>query len=343
MREPSHSPGQSHKLSRHHNRHHNPGHGHGDGGPAKPVSRWARLVLAAAVTPFVVATVVAALLLWPSGAPRRLPASDRDSVAGPTQLVDATILAASRGPCPGLDGSAGAGQCDQFTARLTGGRSAGSQVSFTSTVDPTAPRMKAGDRVRLAPTADVSGRPSYYIVDYQRGTPLVRIAVLAALVVVAVARWRGLAAVAGLALTYLVIVKFTLPALLDGRSPVAVALTTGAALLFPLLYVAHGPSARTTVALLGTLASLALAGLFGAAAIHAARITGLGSDENATLAAFAGTLDPPPTPTPRSDACPAGSSSGCASPRPWSASPPCCCATSRWSPSTSPTSARWST
>ncbi|WP_242666472.1 YibE/F family protein [Parafrankia sp. CH37] len=43
--------------------------------------------------------------------------------------------------------------------------------------------------------------------------------------VVAVARWRGLAALVGLVLSYLVIVRFTLPSLLDGHSPVAVALT----------------------------------------------------------------------------------------------------------------------
>jgi uncharacterized membrane protein len=264
------------------------GHGHSHGAPSVDIGRRARIMLAVALAPFVLATVIGIVALWPA-APRQLPAADRDSIAGPAHLVNATIEAASRGACTGPDGSGGS--CDRFDARLTSGAAAGTQTRFESVVDPAAPRYRAGDRVRLAATADLSGRPSFYIVDYQRGAPLLWIALAAALVVVIVARWRGLAALGGLVLTYVVIVSFTLPALLDARAPMAVALVTGAALLFPLLYLAHGPSARTTVALLGTLASLGLAGLFGAAAIHAARITGLGSDENATLATLGGRLD----------------------------------------------------
>ena len=70
------------------------------------------------------------------------------------------------------------------------------------------------------------------------------------------------------------LVYFLLPALLDGRSPVAVALVAGAAILLVVLYVAHGFSMRTTTALLGTLMALAFTAGFAAVATSAARLTG---------------------------------------------------------------------
>lgn len=76
-----------------------------------------------------------------------------------------------------------------------------------------------------------------------------------------VVRWRGLAALAGLGVTYLVLMAFLLSALLDGRSPVLAGLTAATAILFVVLYLAHGVSPRTSAALLGTLLSLALTGV----------------------------------------------------------------------------------
>ena len=51
---------------------------------------------------------------------------------------------------------------------------------------------------------------------------------------------------------------FVLPAILDGSSPVVVAVVGASAIVFVALYMAHGAGPMTTVALLGTLASLLL-------------------------------------------------------------------------------------
>ncbi|AEH09324.1 YibE/F family protein [Candidatus Protofrankia datiscae] len=250
--------------------------------------------MAAAIAVILVLTVAGAVLLWPNTTPRHAPSQLRDLTGGAPDLVDATIGRAGQGPCPDPTGAGPSpAACDQLDIVLTGRPAPGNQIHLDVPVDPTRPAYEPGDRIRLAPTVDTSGQPTYYIVDFQRAAPLGWIAALTAVMVVAVARWRGLAALAGLVLTYLVIVRFTLPSLLDGHSPVAVALTTGAALMVGLLYLAHGVSARTTVALLGTLASLALTAALGAAAIDLAHITGLGSDEDVTLKAFAGELSLP--------------------------------------------------
>jgi uncharacterized membrane protein len=98
--------------------------------------------------------------------------------------------------------------------------------------------------------------------------------------VLVVARWRGLAALVGLVVSFVGIGVFTLPALIEGSPPVAVALVTASALMFVLLYLAHGVTARTTTALLGTFGGLAATALLAGWASGAAHLTGL-VDENA--------------------------------------------------------------
>lgn len=100
-----------------------------------------------------------------------------------------------------------------------------------------------------------------------------------------VARWRGLAALAGVGVAYLMLVEFMLPALLAGRSPVAVAVCGSAAILFVILYLAHGVSARTSTALLGTLRALVVTAALASAATAAAHLTGQSNEVNSEPAA----------------------------------------------------------
>jgi uncharacterized membrane protein len=63
------------------------------------------------------------------------------------------------------------------------------------------------------------------------------------------------------------------------------------AIMFVVLYLAHGFSARTTTALVGTLFGLAISALLGAVAVAAARLTGFSSEAATTLLQFDPTLD----------------------------------------------------
>jgi uncharacterized membrane protein len=70
-----------------------------------------------------------------------------------------------------------------------------------------------------------------------------------------------------------------------------VALTGGIVIAVSTIYLAHGVSDRTTVALVGTIASLLLTAALGAAFGAAAHLSGLASDEAVNLLAFAPELD----------------------------------------------------
>jgi uncharacterized membrane protein len=76
------------------------------------------------------------------------------------------------------------------------------------------------------------------------------------------------------------LVIFLLPALVAGKPAVPAAIIAGAAILYAVLYLAHGVSLRTSSALLGTLASLAIAGLASWVVIEVTHITGLSEEQN---------------------------------------------------------------
>jgi uncharacterized membrane protein len=70
-----------------------------------------------------------------------------------------------------------------------------------------------------------------------------------------------------------------------------VSLVGASAIMFVVLYLAHGFSARTTTALVGTLFGLTLVAVMGAVAVDVARLTGLTSEETIQLQGFDPTLN----------------------------------------------------
>lgn len=104
-----------------------------------------------------------------------------------------------------------------------------------------------------------------------------------AVLVTAAAGWRGLRSLAGLGLSFVVIGVFVLPSLLAGNSPLLVGLVGSSAIVFALLYVVHGFSARTTIALVGTLCGLLVIATLGAVMSRAAFLDGLTTDDRYPL------------------------------------------------------------
>jgi uncharacterized membrane protein len=119
----------------------------------------------------------------------------------------------------------------------------------------------------------------YQFVDRQRRSTLLWLAVLFAVAVIALGRWRGVAALVGLGATIAVLIRFVLPALVDGSSPILVAIVGASAIAFLALYLAHGFGSMTSVALLGTLGALAITVGLAWFFTEAARFSGFTSEE----------------------------------------------------------------
>lgn len=247
---------------------------HSHGGPASPVSRRVRVVLGCCLAPLLVATIVGVVLLWPAHRHFATPPQFQTAAGHPVAYVDG--VAASVAPAPCGPGSAGAASACLDTTFALGAGGSAHVLLATGAGEPV---VHPGDRVTLAKTADETGHTQYYFDDFRRGRPLALLAVVFAVLAVAIGRARGAAALVGLGVAFAALVEFVIPALLSGSNPLAVALVAGSGVMTVVLYIGHGFSARTTVAVLGTLTGLGLVGLIGSVAVRGAALTGLSSDE----------------------------------------------------------------
>ncbi|WP_218616200.1 YibE/F family protein [Pseudonocardia abyssalis] len=256
------------------------GHGHGHGhGPAPHADRRVRIAIAALLVPAAVATLVGLVLLFPF-----VRAEALDGAAA-LPRVTGTVAATAQSDCSPGEGDRG---CAALTVRLTGGDAAGTSiVTLVSVVRGVSP-FTTGDEVTLSVDGDIADPESYQIVDFQREVPLLVLALLFAAAVIALGRFRGLAALGSLVVTGVVLVGFVLPAILAGRDPLLVAVVGCTAIMFCALYLTHGFSSRTSTAVLGTFGSLVLIGVLGVAFAAASRLTGADED-TASLANTLGT------------------------------------------------------
>ncbi|WP_418961420.1 YibE/F family protein [Streptomyces tritici] len=274
------------------------GHGHGHShshGPAAPVSRHLRKVIAAVLIPFAAAVVVGLAVLWPGG----VPGHERTGVGFDRQTEQGRVVAAQKVDCKDVNAAqvpptgdtttpqgrealkAQQGQCTKATVEVTTGPEKGR--TFTEIVQPDAPRqLHEGQGVVVAYAPDAPRDLQYSVADVNRKVPLAVLAGIFALAVVAVGRMRGVMALIALAVSFLVLTFFILPAILQGSNPLVVAVVGSSAIMLIALYMCHGLSARTSVAVLGTLISLLLIGLLGSLFIGWAALSG-NTDDNTGL------------------------------------------------------------
>lgn len=256
---------------------HSHGHGHSHSDFKTPPIVQRRLV--AAVLPFALLTLIGLIVLWPSGENRpEVPAAAR------AEQFKASVVEVDRDACEApVQGEGVRFRCAVVTAEVAEGADRGQSLTFNHATGPNTRIMDVGDRILVARSAQPGGESSYYLVDYDRRLPMALLGVLFAVFVVALSRWHGLFSIVGVAISLGVLVIFVMPAILDGSNPLAVAIVGAAVIMFVNLYLAHGFNARTTSAILGTMASLALTGLLAVLFVEIGKFTGFGSEEASFL------------------------------------------------------------
>ena len=248
-----------------------------------------------------VAVIIGAVWLWPSRQHVDIPMPFQNASGGAVSTQGGHVLSSGLSDCgsPSANqvlttapqpGAPGAGRCVSTLVAIDSGPNAGANTLLESSPGPGQPTFAVGDKIRVTRQVDDQGATSYAFYDFERGWQLVALAIAFAVVIVAVARWRGLLALVGIVVAFLVLVVFLLPALRDGAPAIPVALVASAAILYAVIYLAHGVSLRTSAALLGTLTSLLLAAGLSWAAIELAHLTGLSDEQSATVSAYLGSV-----------------------------------------------------
>lgn len=269
--------------------------------PAKRVKR-IRLWLVTLVAPLAVMTLLGIYALWPSS--ENSPVASIPAFADGTTLTRAHVTSLQPQDCPAAVGmrvddppqpkvagyeqpyDTNRLQQAALCAVIEGGESNGLEVVLQIPPEKFA-GISVGDSVTVLRT-DTGGTAGvvFSFWDLERTTPLLVLLALYLILVIAVARVRGLAAIAGLVASILVLVYFVMPALMEGQPPLLVTLCGVSAMLFASVYFAHGISIRTTTALLGTFAGMGLTVVLALWQVQTTHLSGASTDEARMIFGF---------------------------------------------------------
>ncbi|WP_181312389.1 YibE/F family protein [Nocardioides campestrisoli] len=233
-------------------------------------SRRVQVAAALVIVPIALLTLVSLVWLWPSSEP-----IETEQVPGVTQF-EGRVTAIEREACA-QELPDDVNGCGSAEVELSEADDSDRRVEAPLPNGPGAPEVDEGDDVVMIVSETPDGEV-YSIVDHQRASELWILLGAFALALVAFGRWRGLTALVGLAVTFGLLVFFVVPAILAGEPPLAVAIVGSSAIMLTVLYLTHGFSLSTTVALLGTLASLTLTAALSALAVAGLHLSGITDD-----------------------------------------------------------------
>ncbi|PKM91216.1 hypothetical protein CVU82_04175 [Candidatus Falkowbacteria bacterium HGW-Falkowbacteria-1] len=118
---------------------------------------------------------------------------------------------------------------------------------------------KEGEKLLiLASFNSIDNSYTYYVYDYLRSGPLFFMVGFFLLILFLVGKWKGLRAVFSLFFTFLIIILYIVPKILDGADPVFVTLLGSFFILFFIIYMTEGFNAKSHIAALSTFISLLL-------------------------------------------------------------------------------------
>ncbi|HET6836027.1 MAG TPA: YibE/F family protein [Acidimicrobiales bacterium] len=213
---------------------------------------------------------------WPRGDAPELPPQ-------PNTYVDATLTGIDTQTCDDFE-TGSTTSCQVVSARLTSGPDDGDEIEFqVRSTEFNVPELQEGDEVVLLDVATSPPEFRYSFSDFQRRMPLLWLVAAFVVVVILFGRFQGVRALLGLAASGAVLVAFVVPALLRDSPALPVALAGTVAIAFAALYLAHGLKLGTTVALAGTLVSLAITSLLAVVVVSATHLTGLVGDQTAQV------------------------------------------------------------
>jgi uncharacterized membrane protein len=248
-------------------------------------------ILIVVLIPLAIWTLVGLVAFWPGDISRHVNADVAGYNVPGISYPTARITSIKEISCEGLAGSTPGvtdARCADVTSQLLEGDDKGKAVTVPVTAAIYSSGIEVGQVITLVRVPPSGDQPAQYqFSDFKRSTPLLVVGLIFAAVVIVVARWRGFAALIGLGFAGFILVTFMFPALIAGSNPIMVGLIGSSTIMFVALYAAHGVSARTTTALVGTLFGLILISLLGYVATKWSHLTGLAAEDDYLLAAAA--------------------------------------------------------
>jgi uncharacterized membrane protein len=198
-----------------------------------------------------------------------------------TESARADVTSVRESFCAGFSSQ----RCQFVHATIEAGAEKGKHITVQLDAGGLDPNVDPGDKIRVAKAPKPpKGAPAiagtgYTLYDFERRGPMLWLAGLFVLVVLVFARWRGALSLVGLGISLAIVLLFVVPAILDGKSALLVALVGSFAVAFTTIPLAHGWGPKSLAALLGSLGSLLLTALLAVLFTNLTHLTGLSSEE----------------------------------------------------------------
>lgn len=143
--------------------------------------------------------------------------------------------------------------------------------------------FKKGDRVMVAATSDAEGNYLFFVTDYVRSNTLYWLVGLFIVTLFLVGGFKGFRSLLSLSITFLVILKYIIPRILAGDSPILVTVIGSILILLSIIYITEGFKRKSHIAVVSIFISLLITIIISWIAIELARLTGVFSEEVAFL------------------------------------------------------------
>lgn len=140
-----------------------------------------------------------------------------------------------------------------------------------------------GDKFIAVTQQNEMGEISTSIADSYRMPTIIGLCLLFAVVVVGVGKKKGLLSILGMILSFLVLLKFIIPQILLGANPILISLFGSLLIGSATIYLSHGYSLKSHIALFSMMVSLFAVSIMSFIAVKSANMMGLGSEEAAFL------------------------------------------------------------
>lgn len=144
-------------------------------------------------------------------------------------------------------------------------------------------KVQKNQIVVLTQMENLDGYLEYFIVDKYRLDFIIYLALAFFALVIILSRLKGVGSILGMFLSIMVIVKYVVPQILSGSDPLTTSIIGSIFILITSIYLAHGLSKSTTVAVISTSLTLVITGLLSVVFVNAAHLSGLGSEDASSL------------------------------------------------------------
>ncbi len=189
----------------------------------------------------------------------------------------------------GEDDSSGVKQKFQIVKlKIVSGKESGKTITLKQGGDVVVDEnqfVKVGEKVVVAKTSGGgdNGGSGYYIADKYRLPPMFFAIVLFLALVIYFGRFKGFMSMLGLVFSIFILMKFVIPMILAGHSPLIITLVGSCMIAVVSIFLAHGFNKRTVISVLSTLVTLTIAIGLAVLFVEITRLFGTGSEEASYL------------------------------------------------------------